>query len=872
MALVGVASFFVGRVPAVARLDDQLFDGFARLQTVAGDPGGAVIVTIDEPALLEEGDWPWKPDRLAQLLEGVFAARPSVVGLSPGLTSVLLAASPQKLAQLQQARGSTPLVLSLRPAPELPESLPARAKALAAFHDDWGVWTHESDDDGILRRLHAEVPAEVPPGSLFEHRVARHLGVAAAVPTRIRFTGAARSLPYVSLLRLARREMPASVLSGRPALVGLSAGSATRSFPTPTTGHGRPMPEVEVAAHALHTLVAGYGLVDAGLPMRLGAHLAMGVAFFNLCRWFSVVSSYILLALSIVGTVSSSLLLALYAGLLLPVTPLLALDLGLFALVLRYKLQDQDQRLRAVLLRFTGGVSGGGAAARAGWKEALVTMGQYVDCRASALLSAREKGELPVVEASSGLPKDEEEQIASALVRFEGAEITRLEGVLRGREVVVVPLFLGKRLLGYWAFVLGQSSSLELRGPRARTLTAVAREFAVREFERQLVTGGARSEARPIAQRLFHDPRDRELEDLSTLTDETARERDYLRDVFERLEVGVLTGNLLGEVTTVNSAFARAVSRSRDEAARANFFDLAGAIFTREGTTVRDCLDRLFDTGRVLQEEFSPAGSRAAYFVSWSVLREETAQAPVVKGYLCTALDVSRHRALDQLRTHMLEAVTLKVRNILSVVLGYAEDFTDFRGTVDEAAETGRIVYRSASQLSELFEDFQRVSQFGLTSDRLQRVPLDMLAGVRGAVENSQDFASQKGCTVKLEEGVPPDPVRGDPAFLSRSVEALLYQSLLNAPSGGSVVLRVRQEEGRVAVEIRGEGFGLPQDAVARFFEEPADESGLSSVWQSAGQLLPHQVHRALADMDGGVELSSRVGEGTTFRLWLPLL
>lgn len=907
---MGVAAFFIDSLPAAHQLDNLMLDAFARLVQAPGDPGGAVLACVDEPALVEEGDWPWRPERLAEMLATVARARPTLIGVAPNLTAVLLSASPASLAAVRDACARIPLVLSFRPAPELPESLTHRVKRAALLDADWGVWEHGTDRDGFVRFLQLD-SAE---GESFELRVAQRLASAGGPPDsaapsasaalehrpetrdrrpapqgfaappgprssqpplRIRFTGPARSLPYVSLLRLAKGELPAGTVTGRPVLVGLTAGSAMRAFPTPTTAPDRPMPDAEVAVHALHSLQADRPLTEAGTRFRIAVQIAMGLVFFNLCRWFSVVSSYLLLAFTIVATVSLSLLLFLYKGLVLPVTPLLALDFGLFALVLRFKLAEHDRRLRGVLLKVTGNSPGPEAGNTHSWKEALVALGQYVECEVSALVHLPHAGGEAVLEASFGLSVDQEALLVRSIPNTPGGEDqpSALRGALDGKDVCAVPLRFGNRTRGYWLFTPTAEIAPLLTGTRARTLSALAGELSRREFERELLQGGARGARTSVTETVFEDPRDRELDDLDNLTDEASRDRLFLRDVLERLEVGILTSSLLGEVSYVNAAFARVLGQPAAEIARANFFDSVGRLLQPSGQDLRQTLDHVLTTARVTHLEYAPNHSKSIYFVTWSTVHHETPAGPgAAAGFLCTALDVSRHRALDHLKTHMLDALTLKVRNVLSIVVGYSEEFMTFDGGVEDAVETGRIVHGTALQLSELFEDFQSVSQFGLTSDRLKRVPVDPLHSAQAAVDASIDFAQSKGCAFSVNASIPPEPVRGDPVFLGRSIQALIYQSLLNSPSGGKVEIDFEHQPGRLVIRIASHGYGLPGEAVARYFDEPEEWAEPVSAWQTAGQLLPHQVRRALTDMEGGVELESRVGEGTTFRIWLPLL
>ena len=98
---------------------------------------------------------------------------------------------------------------------------------------------------------------------------------------------------------------------------------------------------------------------------------------------------------TVLATLSAALLLLLYQSLLLPVTPLLALDVTLFAAVLRFKLGDGERRLRELLLAQTAARAAGGERAEFSWKQVLVTLGHYVEAEAMALVRDLSTDESP---------------------------------------------------------------------------------------------------------------------------------------------------------------------------------------------------------------------------------------------------------------------------------------------------------------------------------------------------------------------------------------------------------------------------------------------------------------------------------------------
>jgi two-component system, NtrC family, sensor kinase len=113
-------------------------------------------------------------------------------------------------------------------------------------------------------------------------------------------------------------------------------------------------------------------------------------------------------------------------------------------------------------------------------------------------------------------------------------------------------------------------------------------------------------------------------------------------------------------------------------------------------------------------------------------------------------------------------------------------------------------------------------------------------------------------------------PVQGNPARLGQVFLNLLINAAHAIPEGraeeNEIRVSAREEEGRVTVEIRDTGCGIPQENLERIFDpffttKPVGEgTGL-------GLALCHSIITALG---GGITVESELNRGTTFRVSLP--
>ncbi|MDE3075704.1 MAG: HAMP domain-containing histidine kinase [Chloroflexota bacterium] len=113
-----------------------------------------------------------------------------------------------------------------------------------------------------------------------------------------------------------------------------------------------------------------------------------------------------------------------------------------------------------------------------------------------------------------------------------------------------------------------------------------------------------------------------------------------------------------------------------------------------------------------------------------------------------------------------------------------------------------------------------------------------------------------------------PASVTGSPDFLKQLLLILVENALKNTPSGGMVELASASEDGWVKVWVRDTGKGIPAEAVPHIFERfyQADNSR-----SGGGTGLGLAIAKWIVDEHGGrIAVDSKVGQGSTFTVWLP--
>ena len=180
------------------------------------------------------------------------------------------------------------------------------------------------------------------------------------------------------------------------------------------------------------------------------------------------------------------------------------------------------------------------------------------------------------------------------------------------------------------------------------------------------------------------------------------------------------------------------------------------------------------------------------------------------------------------------------------------------------------IVNRNSERLLTLVADLLFLAQIDAGKPAIELASVDMNRIVEECVEASSPVADSKGIDLRLQTRRLPK-LAGDPVRLAQVLDNLVSNALKFTPSGGSVEVRLRAEEGLAVLEVEDTGLGIPEEEQERLFERFFRSS---NAMESAipGTGLGLTITKAIVERhEGTIEVESAANEGTTVRVRLPL-
>jgi signal transduction histidine kinase len=257
------------------------------------------------------------------------------------------------------------------------------------------------------------------------------------------------------------------------------------------------------------------------------------------------------------------------------------------------------------------------------------------------------------------------------------------------------------------------------------------------------------------------------------------------------------------------------------------------------------------------------------YFFVFKYLNEQISQNKQLEDELRKALGAAN--ATNNTMSRLLRTVAHEFRTPLGLLTGSTDILDRYwnRLTAEKRFEQNEQIRSAAHQISNLVNSVISFNQ--LEPDKSGNSPqlLDMNTTCRTiASEVETVWATGHECLVTIDSGC--GAALLDETLFRRILENLLTNAFRYTPSNGTVSLRVRMMNGHVTLEVSDNGIGIPQEDQKLVFDA-FYRSGNVEGRRGLGLGLSI-VQETLSQMRGTITVKSRIGEGTTMRVEIPLV
>jgi two-component system sensor histidine kinase BaeS len=354
--------------------------------------------------------------------------------------------------------------------------------------------------------------------------------------------------------------------------------------------------------------------------------------------------------------------------------------------------------------------------------------------------------------------------------------------------------------------------------------------------------------------------------------------RSYQVEMAARVEVAQGTGGQDARQTVTQQAQRRNELRdeissdTRDTAllvAAGLLAGLTGALLLFSGliSSMRRPLEELVDAAgrlaggdRSARVEVGGLSETATLGAAFNEMAEELEQ------------EESRREQLDRLKDEFVLTASHELRSPLTSVQGFAELLMlDRDSLTPRQAETVEIILDNCRHLVRLLNDLLDLARSDAGRLSIRPRPSEVAPLIEDVVRTmrAQTEAGHQSLTEHVQPGLP--PINVEPDRIRQILVNLITNAHEYSPEGASIRVSAHAVGQEVEIGVSDDGPGIPAEQLERIFDRfTRGDAGLTQ--RVGGTGLGLAISKSLVELHGGsISADSTVGQGSTFRVRLPV-
>lgn len=315
-----------------------------------------------------------------------------------------------------------------------------------------------------------------------------------------------------------------------------------------------------------------------------------------------------------------------------------------------------------------------------------------------------------------------------------------------------------------------------------------------------------------------------------------------------------------GRFIAVNPACLQILGFEQEELIGSHFVDL---VAEDDRNSIIKAIDEVVNGSTEPVEIRMVCHNSSVITTSWRVR-----WSPDERTFFCVMHDISAQKEAERMKQEVVAMITHDLRTPLAVIENFLEMLS--MGTLGEMNEKGdrllTLAERGAQRMMSLINDLLDIEKIKAGMLELNQSDVPVSDIFEEAVESLSGWASDHGVTLKCE---PTDLVAHvDSDRIGRVLSNLVSNAVKYSPGYTEVNVWASANNGNIAIAIRDQGRGIPQDKIATIFDRFEQVHGSD---QKTGSGLGLAICKAIVELHGGtISVESEEGRGSTFTFQIP--
>ena len=241
------------------------------------------------------------------------------------------------------------------------------------------------------------------------------------------------------------------------------------------------------------------------------------------------------------------------------------------------------------------------------------------------------------------------------------------------------------------------------------------------------------------------------------------------------------------------------------------------------------------------------------------------------RSILVLLYDITRNRKLETIRTEFVANASHELRTPVTAIKGFSETLLD--GALDDptlAKQFVSIIAKESHRLEVIIGDILELSRVEKKDEPLEGKVFDLVESGQTILKLFDKKVTDKDIKTNFSSNKSHLPIHSNQHRVEQIMTNLIDNAINYSEQGGELLLAVEEVTDGFLIQVSDTGIGIPEEDQERIFERfYRVDKGRSR--NSGGTGLGLSIVRNLVKLLGGtITVSSQVGKGSTFKVFLP--
>ncbi|HEY9613758.1 GAF domain-containing sensor histidine kinase [Allocoleopsis sp.] len=243
---------------------------------------------------------------------------------------------------------------------------------------------------------------------------------------------------------------------------------------------------------------------------------------------------------------------------------------------------------------------------------------------------------------------------------------------------------------------------------------------------------------------------------------------------------------------------------------------------------------------------------------------------------------LKKERELNELKSRFISIASHEFRTPLTSIMGSTEliEHYNHKWTEEKKQVHYNRIYSNIKHMTQMLDEVLLVGKAEARKLEFNPAPMNVIQFCRSLVEELQQGSGREHTIIFTLQGLSAEgeiesnfssytAANLDKKLLQYIVSNLLSNAIKYSPVSSTIQLVLTCQDSKIEIQIQDEGIGIPEEDQLRLFEAFHRAVNVEGI---PGTGLGLVIVKNAVDLHGGsITINSKVGEGTTFTVTLPL-